>query len=665
MPPTVKTAKKKQTARKSTGRKPAAVSLAAKQALIMARKKEIQENCDYLREVQFAKSLKLPIQFCPTGHLNCENNYTTAMGLQYKCFREVEGDGAVLWLGETGHPGITFKKTDRVGEIMSVDLQWEAGEGLRIHLIIEEESSDKVTTYMSVFNLGCIGAAWTVKKIAWDSWCLWSNTPVDGIEVDKRLLFHVLGDRTKIGKMTLEQFAQKGMAFIRTLAGAAKGGEVLDRPSPEEAKLVAKRVIKLDAEVITLRDSSSTSSEDEGTKRWKGGPKSPLERFSEGKRITRSRVQKMVTLDEEGAGPSGSKSAPVRRELFEQLKEKATKGEEERAQLRKTLCYAQTKVVELKAANEKQNEGIKQLLKDCINLTSPPPPTWKQAEEQVLKLLSGHHKESKESSEDEMNESRSLPDNWSPDVSGMYELSLEESGAEWRNISDEEEEKDGAVGVEAEPTKEEVERRANYERFLYGKELYGPETARNAYHSAYFGKDVKKEKVEMGEAYVDDVMGWMVKGEKRDEDEKKSSNSDSSDDSLLSLRSCPSLKSIKAGVVIKARLVDTSAEDVLNVNIKDEDEESEELGVEEESVDESEGEESDDEGEGMDQDGSYESKFGLGPIPDQDSVYVFLAKQGGEIFNVTSSEGSFRQHEGENDEEPGEVIDENEAAVFE
>ena len=169
----------------------------------------------------------------------------------------------------------------------------------------------------------------------------------------------------------------------------------------------------------------------------------------------------------------------------------------------------------------------------------------------------------------------------------------------------------------------------------------------------------------MGEAYVDDVMGWMVKGEKRDEDEKKSSNSDSSDDSLLSLRSCPSLKSIKAGVVIKARLVDTSAEDVLNVNIKDEDEESEELGVEEESVDESEGEESDDEGEGMDQDGSYESKFGLGPIPDQDSVYVFLAKQGGEIFNVTSSEGSFRQHEGENDEEPGEVIDENEAAVFE
>ena len=43
-----------------------------------------------------------------------------------------------------------------------------------------------------------------------------------------------------------------------------------------------------------------------------------------------------------------------------------TKGEEERAQLRKTLCYAQTKVVELKAANEKQNEGIKQLLKDYI-----------------------------------------------------------------------------------------------------------------------------------------------------------------------------------------------------------------------------------------------------------------------------------------------------------
>ena len=44
---------------------------------------------------------------------------------------------------------------------------------------------------------------------------------------------------------------------------------------------------------------------------------------------------------------------------------------------------------------------------------------------------------------------------------------------------------------------------------------------------------------------------------------------------------------------------------------------------------------------------------------------TILAKQGGEIFNVTSSEGSFRQHEGENDEEPGEVIDENEAAVFE
>ena len=48
-------------------------------------------------------------------------------------------------------------------------------------------------------------------------------------------------------------------------------------------------------------------------------------------------------------------------------------------------------------------------------------------------------------------------------------------------------------------------------------------------------------------------------------------------------------------------------------------------------------------------------------------MYVFLAKQGGEIFNVISSEGSFnhQQHEGENDEEPGEVIDENEAAVFE
>ena len=155
----------------------------------------------------------------------------------------------------------------------------------------------------------------------------------------------------------------------------------------------------------------------------------------------------MVTLDEDGAGPSGSKSTPVRRELFEQLKEKAAKGEEERVQLRKTLCYAQTRVVELKVANERQNEGIKQLLKDCINLTSPPPPTWKQAEEQVLKLLSGRPKESKESSDDEMNESRSLPDNWSPDVSGMFELSLEESGAEWRvDYSDDKEEKGGAVG---------------------------------------------------------------------------------------------------------------------------------------------------------------------------------------------------------------------------
>ena len=43
-------------------------------------------------------------------------------------------------------------------------------------------------------------------------------------------------------------------------------------------------------------------------------------------------------------------------------------------------------------------------------------------------------------------------------------------------------------------------------------------------------------------------------------------------------------------------------------------------------------------------------------------VMVFLAEKGGEIFNVTSSERSFQQHEGGNNEEPGEVIDQNVAA---
>ena len=108
-------------------------------------------------------------------------------------------------------------------------------------------------------------------------------------------------------------------------------------------------------------------------------------------------------------------------------------------------------------------------------------------------------------------------------------------------------------------------------------------------------------------------------------------------------------------------------DDPLNDNVKDEEEDSEDMGEgEEEECDEEEDrEESNESEEGMDHDGSYGSKFGAGPLPANDSVYVFLAEKGGEILNVTSSEGSFQQHEGGNNEEPGEVIDQNKATINE
>ena len=62
--------------------------------------------------------------------------------------------------------------------------------------------------------------------------------------------------------------------------------------------------------------------------------------------------------------------------------------------------------------------------------------------------------------------------------------------------------------------------------------------------------------------------------------------------------------------------------------------------------------------EDMDQDSPYESTYGKGPLPANDSVMIFLAEKGKEIVNVTTSEeGSFQQNGNGDDEEPGEAIE--------
>ena len=94
-----------------------------------------------------------------------------------------------------------------------------------------------ISTY-DVFDMWAAGNAYAIELRAWDNWRQYAHDKVEGIPIDKRLVFlALLGDRSQIGNMTLEEFSRLTCDQVEALQDSLKPGMMLVRPSIEEAGL--------------------------------------------------------------------------------------------------------------------------------------------------------------------------------------------------------------------------------------------------------------------------------------------------------------------------------------------------------------------------------------------------------------------------------------------
>ena len=357
------------------------------------RRMEIEENCSLIRETQIDKSLKFPKEFAPIGFLKQtgEHAYMKLMNLVYSYGKPKGGDEVILWLG-TKEDG-KFARTVGVGEVFSVDLDWSKEEAVRIHLIAVEPNSTMVTAHYEVFDMGCAGVAFTIPKEAWENWRLWINDVPEGVPFDKRMTFLALGDRGRIGNLTLDEFARLDFTVVKQLLTNREPGQRMVRPSMEEALMTTEQT-RLHPPVIEL-NSSASSSPDSDAKESPEAPKSGEKRKLFGSVITRGRLQKMKNSPRPRTPPPGTS---------------------------RNLFFSQDKVDDLTPL---QREGIQRLLQDCL----APSKAAEFLRKNKVKEEAMRKEKEEESSKEELEELKdvetmSCPDDFSPNCSGMFEFSM-------------------------------------------------------------------------------------------------------------------------------------------------------------------------------------------------------------------------------------------------
>ena len=99
-----------------------------------------------------------------------------------------------------------------VGEAFSADFMWDNGEHIRLHLVAVRPRGDKVLEHYSVLDFGCGGVGHTLERRAWENYRMWvGNRDVEGISLDKRIIFMLISDKSRIGNMKLKEFSNLGL----------------------------------------------------------------------------------------------------------------------------------------------------------------------------------------------------------------------------------------------------------------------------------------------------------------------------------------------------------------------------------------------------------------------------------------------------------------------
>ena len=359
------------------------------------RQMEIEENCLLIRETQIDRSLKFPREFAPVGYLKQtgEHHYLQLMDYCYTYGKAKGGDEMILFLARknTESSG-KMERIKSVGEVFSVDLEWSEKDIIRIHLVAIEPCSSMVTSHYEVYDVGCAGVAFSVPKEAWENWRMWINA-WEGIPIDKRMLYLALGDRDRIGNLSLEEFAKLDVTVIKQLLRNREAGQRMVRPSMEEAGLSTKKATP--PPVIELDSSTSSSSTSGSEQRSPKTPKSGEKRKWLGSIMTRGRLQKMRSSPRSRTPPPSTS-----RNLF-------------------------SKPGIIDDLTPMQREGISQLLAQCMVVKTPVPTSAgvKRAAEGFGRV-DDEETSMEEASEVKDSDTMSCPDDFSPNCSGMFEFSM-------------------------------------------------------------------------------------------------------------------------------------------------------------------------------------------------------------------------------------------------
>ena len=115
-----------------------------------------------------------------------------------------------------------------------------------------------------VYDMGEAGNAYTLPALAWDNWRILGNSQPEGVHVDKRLLYLVLGDRSQILNMTLDEFCRLNATQVEQLQDRLRPGMHLVRPTIEEACLnEVPEVLESPIRCHPIVELSSSSSDSE------------------------------------------------------------------------------------------------------------------------------------------------------------------------------------------------------------------------------------------------------------------------------------------------------------------------------------------------------------------------------------------------------------------
>ena len=216
------------------------------------------------------------------------------------------------------------------------------------------------------------------------------------------MLFLAIGDRKRIGNMSLEEFSKLDASVIKQLIGNRMPGQRMVRPSMEEAGLATKKATPPPVVELDTSSSSSGSSEPKSPE----APKSGEKRKWLGTIMTRGRLQKMRNAPRPRTPPPSTS---------------------------KNLFSNQGKIDDL---TPMQREGIQRLLIECVAAKPAfiKPKEAKMAAEDLAKM-EDEESSSRETSGVRDSDTMSCPDDFSPNCSGMFEFSMDSVSSSVGNMT--------------------------------------------------------------------------------------------------------------------------------------------------------------------------------------------------------------------------------------